>query len=183
MPCATADRATTPSTASSFLPGGTEDALLQDHGPSMSSGAVTEPPQMYQPAIRVCSISTSLPRHLSDNNKDGLSHKSTTTSSSRLPAMSAHVRLPAELWCMTLESFRDSKTQEDLTYLWLTVRHVSTLFRDEIEKLFMEEHMGKIWLHADCGKLSTFLSKSENVSVTRHSRLPRLIGSSFCVRS
>lgn len=57
---------------------------------------------------------------------------------------------------MTLRNLRERKTQEDLTYLWMTVRHVSTLFRDEIEKIFMEEHMAKTCLHTDSSKSSTF---------------------------
>lgn len=66
-----------------------------------------------------------------------------TTASSRLPTMSPPVHCPAELWSMTLKHFRERKTEEDLTCLWLTVRHVSKNFRDEIEETFMEENIGK----------------------------------------
>lgn len=82
--------------------------------------------------------------------------ESAPTTPSRLPVMSPQVRFPTEIWSMTLEYLRERKTQEDLTYLWTTVRHVSKVFRDEIEKLFVEKHMGKTWLHADCGKSCTF---------------------------
>ncbi len=53
---------------------------------------------------------------------------------------------------MTINSMRDRKSQAELAYLWTTVRRVSKLFEQEIEKLFREVHLGKKWIHADCGK-------------------------------
>ena len=49
---------------------------------------------------------------------------------------------------------RDRKSQAELAYLWMTVRHVSRDFQAEIERLFREEHLGKTWIHAGCGKPS-----------------------------
>ncbi len=64
----------------------------------------------------------------------------------------SQARLLPELWAMTINSMRDRKSQAELAYLWTTVRRVSKLFEQEIEKLFREVHLGKKWIHADCGK-------------------------------
>lgn len=53
---------------------------------------------------------------------------------------------------MIITCLRDRKSQAELAYLWLTVRHVSTLFKAEIEKLFIEYHLEKTTIYADCGK-------------------------------
>ena len=49
---------------------------------------------------------------------------------------------------------RDRISQSELAYLWTTVRRVSKDFEREIEKLFLEEHISKTWIYADCGKRS-----------------------------
>lgn len=51
---------------------------------------------------------------------------------------------------MTLQYLREHKSQEDLTYVWINVRHVWKLLRGEIDEIFMEEDMEKTWLYADC---------------------------------
>ena len=53
---------------------------------------------------------------------------------------------------MTISHMRGRKSQSELAYLWTAVRLVSKDFEREIEKLFLEEHIGKTWIYADCGK-------------------------------
>ena len=53
---------------------------------------------------------------------------------------------------MTIDNMRDRKSQAELAYLWTSVRRVSKDFEREIEKLYHEEHLGRTWIHADCGK-------------------------------
>lgn len=64
----------------------------------------------------------------------------------------SRARFPPELWAMTINNMCDRKSQAELAYLWTTVRQVSKDFEREIEKLFLKEHLGKTWIHADCGR-------------------------------
>lgn len=57
------------------------------------------------------------------------------------PHIRSDLYLLPELWSITLGNLRDRKRQTDLTYLWTVVRHVSTLFKKEVEKIFIEEHV------------------------------------------
>ncbi len=57
------------------------------------------------------------------------------------PNIRSELYLPPELWRITLGNLRDGKSQTDLTYIWTVVRHVSTLFKKEVEKIFIEEHV------------------------------------------
>lgn len=127
-----------------------QDALWHDLGPSMSSGAATMPSHLHQPSIKVSSISTTPLAHPSDKNENALSRESAPTTSSSHSNMSPHANLPAELWSMTLQYLRERKSQEDLTYVWINVRHVWKLLRGEIDEIFMEEDMEKTGLYADC---------------------------------
>lgn len=77
--------------------------------------------------------------------------------SSQTVPMAPRARLPFELWAMTIGHMRDRKSQAELAYLWTTVRRVSKAFEQEIEKLFLEEHLEKTWIHVDCGKRSISL--------------------------
>ena len=73
------------------------------------------------------------------------------------PAMSFHLHFPPELWSLVIQNLRCRKSPEDLTYLWTTVRHVSRQFREEIDYLFLIEHLPKTWLHVDTCELFRFL--------------------------
>ena len=58
---------------------------------------------------------------------------------------------PKELWGMTISDLRERTSQDELAYLWMTVRLVSGFIKHEIETIFVLEHMKKVFLHADCG--------------------------------
>ena len=71
-----------------------------------------------------------------------------------IAGMPSNLYLPPEVWSLTLQEFCCRKTQDDLTYLWTTVRHVCKQFKVEIEDIFCSEHLPKTWLHFDGGELS-----------------------------
>lgn len=77
----------------------------------------------------------------------------TVASSDTISAM-PRARFPLELWAMTIRNMRDRTSHAELAYLWTTVRRVSKFFEQEIENLFLEIHVGKTWIYADCGKRS-----------------------------
>jgi len=58
---------------------------------------------------------------------------SSTTMATNTPHIRSDLYPPPELWNITLGNLRDRKRQTDLTYLWTVVRHVSTLFKKEVE--------------------------------------------------
>lgn len=58
---------------------------------------------------------------------------------------------------MTLEYFEEHKTQKELTDISMTLRQVSRAVQEEIEKIFMEEHMGQTWPHTDCSASGTLM--------------------------
>lgn len=66
--------------------------------------------------------------------------------------MPFHLHFPPEIWGLTLQNFRQRKSQDELAYLWTTVRYVSRQFRNEIEEIFRTEHLPKTWLHIDTGE-------------------------------
>lgn len=61
--------------------------------------------------------------------------------------MSTLPSFPPELWSETLKQVRDWKSEEELIYLWTTLRHVSRQFKVEIEHIFRTEHLPKTSLH------------------------------------
>lgn len=70
--------------------------------------------------------------------------------------MLPHLYLPPELWSKTLKTLEHRRSQEELIYLWTSVRNVSSHFKDEIEGIFVTEHMAKVALHANCGRLQPY---------------------------
>lgn len=64
--------------------------------------------------------------------------------------------LPPELWSIALQNLRSRKSQPELTYLWTTVRHVSRQFMHEVEDIFVEEHLPKVWLRIESSEFSIF---------------------------
>ena len=67
-------------------------------------------------------------------------------------------QLPPELWSMVLHNFRSLTTQDDLIYSWTECRHVSNLFEEEIQTLFLLKHLPKVFYTA----LNTFLYQYKN---------------------
>lgn len=61
--------------------------------------------------------------------------------------MSTGPSFPPELWTIVLHNIRDLKSQDELTYLWTTVRQVCRQFKTEIEDIFRTEHLPKTFLH------------------------------------
>lgn len=55
-----------------------------------------------------------------------------------------------EIWSNILRSFSDCKTQDDLTYLWATIRLVNRWFKIEVEEIFKKQHLEKTTLQFDC---------------------------------
>jgi len=54
---------------------------------------------------------------------------------------------------MTLECFRDRKSQDELLHLWTTVRPICRQFKEAIEEIFRTEHLPKTRLHLDASEL------------------------------
>ena len=73
-----------------------------------------------------------------------------------LSGLTMSIRLPSEVWRITLHYLRDRKSQDELTYLWTTVRHVCRQFKEEMEEIFRMEHLPKTWLHFNISKLVGF---------------------------
>ena len=115
----------------------------------MSSGAATMPSHLHQPSVEVSSISTT-PWHILLTKMRMHCPARVHRLPPRVFQMSPHANTPAEVWSMTLQYLREHKSQEDLTYVWINVRHVWKLLRGEIDEIFMEEDMEKTWLYADC---------------------------------
>lgn len=61
--------------------------------------------------------------------------------------MSTGPSFPPGVWSITLHYLRDLKSQDELTYLWTTVRHVSRQCKTEVEDIFRTEHLPKTFLH------------------------------------
>ena len=61
--------------------------------------------------------------------------------------MSSSLSLPPETWLNVAQNFRNQKSPGELTYLWTSVRATSCLFRQQIERMFAEEHLPKTALH------------------------------------
>lgn len=55
-------------------------------------------------------------------------------------------QLPAEVWSMVFGSF--GTADEELIHLWLDCRHVSKLFKKEVEHVFAAKHVPKtsLWV-------------------------------------
>ena len=55
-------------------------------------------------------------------------------------------QLPAELWRMVFGNF--GTADEDLIHLWLDYRHVSKLFKNEVEHIFATNYVPKtsLWV-------------------------------------
>lgn len=65
------------------------------------------------------------------------------------PTMPSRPSFPPEIWSITLGNLRERQSQEELTYLWTTARHVCRQFKEEIEEIFRTEHLPKTWLYID----------------------------------
>jgi hypothetical protein len=61
--------------------------------------------------------------------------------------MSTDFSFPPEVWSLTLHNLRDLKSQDELTYLWTTVRHVCRQFMTEVESIFRTQHLPKTFIH------------------------------------
>lgn len=61
-------------------------------------------------------------------------------------SMLTSLSLPPEVWSLTLRNFRDLRSQNELVYLWTTVRHVCRQFKIEVEDIFRMEHLPKTFL-------------------------------------
>lgn len=72
--------------------------------------------------------------------------------------MSSAPYFPPEIWSLALQNLRDRKSQDELTYLWTTLRHVSRQFKEEIEEIFRTEHLPKVllYLHSSTSGQSAF---------------------------
>lgn len=62
-------------------------------------------------------------------------------------SMSTGLALPPEVWGLTLDNFRESKSQDELIYLWTTLRHVCRQFKATVEELFKTQHLPRTFLH------------------------------------
>lgn len=73
------------------------------------------------------------------------------------------VTLPPELWTMIICNL-DGPSQDDLAFLWMTVRNVSKSLRNEVERVFTKEHIGKTKLIGDCGMSSSLYNVMQKPS-------------------
>ena len=93
--------------------------------------------------------------------------------------MSTGPALPPEIWSLTLCYLCDLKCQDELTYLWTTVRHVCRQFKSEIENMFRTEHLPKTFLyvhkHAQAPNL---IQDGDDMSVPP--KIPQLQYDSLC---
>lgn len=90
--------------------------------------------------------------YLSDLKDHGNSPTAMSKSLDLLAVPSKHLSLPMEVWGMIIKELRNRRSQDELANLWMTVRNVSIFFKIEVEKLFVEEHLVKMWLLIECGK-------------------------------
>ena len=67
-------------------------------------------------------------------------------------ARSSKPKLPTEVESMVLDTLQDLHNPEDLTWLWLSGRHVSKHFRCEVERIFRTVLLPETRLHCDLGK-------------------------------
>lgn len=51
--------------------------------------------------------------------------------------------LPLELWIVIIGYLCQFTKRHDLAYLWTECRNISTLFRQEIERLFIAKYLSK----------------------------------------
>lgn len=66
--------------------------------------------------------------------------------------MSTGLALPPEIWGLTLDHFRELKSQDELIYLWTTLRHVCRQFKATLEDLFKAQHLPRTFLYFKPGK-------------------------------
>lgn len=66
--------------------------------------------------------------------------------------MSTVLALPPEVWSLTLDNFWESKSQDELIYLWTTLRHVCRQFQATVEELFETQHLPRTFLHFQSGR-------------------------------
>ncbi len=64
------------------------------------------------------------------------------------------VTLPPEVWSIIIGNL-DGPSQNELAFLWMTVRNVSKSIRNEVERVFRKEHIRKTKLICDCGMSSS----------------------------
>ncbi len=66
--------------------------------------------------------------------------------------MSTGLALPPELWGLTLNHLCEWKSQDELTYLWTTLRHVCRQFKAVVEDVFRTQHLPRTFLHFKSGR-------------------------------
>lgn len=69
-----------------------------------------------------------------------------------LSSMSTGLALPPEIWSLTLDNFRELKSQDELIYLWTTLRHVCRQFQATVEDFFETQHLPRTFLHFKPGR-------------------------------
>ncbi len=67
-------------------------------------------------------------------------------------SMSTGLALPPELWGLTLNHLCESKREDELTYLWTTLRHVCRHFKAIVEDVFRTQHLPRTFLHFNSGR-------------------------------
>lgn len=63
--------------------------------------------------------------------------------------MSTPIRLPNELWIRILQ---DINADPDLPFLYITCRHVNSVFRDAVESMFRDRMLPKLRINFSLGK-------------------------------
>lgn len=72
--------------------------------------------------------------------------------------MSEPIRLPNELWIRVLQNLR---ADDDLPFLWITCRHVNSVFRHAVESTFQTRLLPKLRINFTLGKNPTRDSQNE----------------------
>lgn len=70
--------------------------------------------------------------------------------SQRSGVKGASVALAPELWSIIIGNL-NGKSQDELAFMWMTIRNVSKHFQAEVERVFKNEHVSKTRLLGDCG--------------------------------
>ena len=69
-----------------------------------------------------------------------------------IPIMATKPSFPPEILGLVLNSLCCDRTQDDLTCLWTSLRHVCHHFKVTIENTFKTDHIPKTWLHCSMSK-------------------------------
>ena len=70
--------------------------------------------------------------------------------------MSTKLSFPPGVWGLILHIFCNSRSQDELTHIWIILRLVYREFKVAIEDIFSREHLTKTWLHNDAVRLLLF---------------------------